>query len=185
MKSLKPQVSSLKSQAAERNLEISRYPMYSAPDRVRPCLPRRSIGGGGFVLVCVFALVAAAALLLTGCKATETLAAGITTKNVSGNGTVVDSRIGIDPDTKIPALKTVFVSGDFATVKAGTNAVSYREESSASVWNASSVTKKRFLSITLTDAGDVPAAIRAVAEVFKTAEAAESKKAEDSNKATE
>ena len=110
-------------------------------------------------------------VILTGCKATETIAAGITTKNVSGNGTVVDSRIGIDPDTKIPALKTVFVSGDFATVKAGTNQVSYREESSASVWNASSVTKKRFLAITLTDAGDVPAAIRAVAEVFKTAEA--------------
>lgn len=110
--------------------------------------------------------------MLSGCKATETLAQGITTKNVSGNGTVVDSRIGIDPDTKIPALKTVFVSGDFATVKAGTNQVSYREESTASVWNASCVTKKRFLAITLTDAGDVPAAIKAVAEVFKTAEAA-------------
>ena len=113
-----------------------------------------------------------ALVLLTGCKATETLAAGITTKNVSGNGTVVDSRIGIDPDTKIPALKTVFISGDFATVKAGTNQVSYREESSASIWNASSVTKKRFLAITLTEAGDVPAAIKAVAEVFKTAESA-------------
>ena len=111
-----------------------------------------------------------AALLLSGCKATETLAQGITTKNVSGNGTVIDSRIGIDPETKIPGLKTVFISGDFATVKAGTNQVSYREESSASVWNASSITKKRFLAITLTDTGDVPMAIRAVAEVFKTAE---------------
>ena len=121
------------------------------------------------VPVCAFAL-------LTGCKATETLAAGITTKNVSGNGTVVDSRVGIDPDTKIPALKTVFVSGDFATVKAGTNQISYREESSASVWNASSVTKKRFLAITLTDAGDVPAAIRAVAEVFREAEKKTSQK---------
>ena len=84
---------------------------------------------------------------------------------------MVNSRIGIDPDTKIPALKTVFVSGDFATTKAGTNQISYREESSASVWNASSITKKRFLAITLTDAGDVPKAIVAVAEVFRTAEA--------------
>ena len=116
-------------------------------------------------------------LMLTGCKATDTLAAGITTKNVSGNGTVVDSRVGIDPDTKIPALKTVFVSGDFATVKAGTNQISYREESSASVWNASCVTKKRFLAITLTDPGDVPAAIRAVAEVFKLTEAATAQEA--------
>ena len=114
-----------------------------------------------------------AALLLTGCKATETLAQGLTTKNTSGNGTVVDTHIGINTETKIPEVRTLFISGDFATVKAGTNQVSYREESSASVWNASSITKKRFLAITLTDPGDVPAAIKAVAEVFKTAEAAE------------
>ena len=108
-------------------------------------------------------------LFTAGC-ATETIAQGITTKNLSGNGTVIDSHVGINTDTKIPELRTVFISGDIATVKAGTNQVSYREESSASVWNASSVTKKRFLAITLTDAGDVPAAIKAVAEVFKTAE---------------
>ena len=108
--------------------------------------------------------------LLAGC-ATETIAQGITTKNLSGNGTVIDSHVGLNMDNKIPELRTVFISGDIATVKSGTNAVSYREESSASVWNASSVTKKRFLAITLTDAGDVPAAIKAVAEVFKTAEA--------------
>ena len=107
--------------------------------------------------------------LLSGC-ATETIAQGITTKNVSGNGTVIDSHVGLNTDTKIPELRTVFISGDIATTKSGTNAVSYREESSASVWNASSVTKKRFLAITLTDAGDVPAAIKAVAEVFKEAE---------------
>ena len=112
-----------------------------------------------------------AAVLLSGC-ATEKIAEGLTTKNTSGNGTVIESHVGINTDTKIPELKTLFISGDIATVKAGTNAVSYREESSASVWNASSVTKKRFLAITLTDAGDVPAAIKAVAEVFKTAETA-------------
>lgn len=108
-------------------------------------------------------------VLITGC-ATETIAQGITTKNLSGNGTVIDSHVGINTDNKIPELRTLFISGDVATVKAGTNAVSYREESSASVWNASSVTKKRFLAITLTDAGDVPAAIKAVAAVFQTAE---------------
>ena len=108
--------------------------------------------------------------LSAGC-ATGKIAEGIIAKNVSGNGTVIESHVGLNIDNKIPELKTLFISGDIATVKAGTNAVSYREESSSSVWNASSVTKKRFLAITLTDAGDVPAAIKAVAEVFKTAEA--------------
>ena len=119
--------------------------------------------------------------LLAGC-ASEKIAEGITTKNLSGNGTVIDSHVGLNMDNKIPELRTVFISGDMATVKAGTNAVSYREESSASVWNASSVTKKRFLAITLTDSGDVPAAIKAVAEVFHEAEKQSEKPAE---KATE
>ena len=114
-------------------------------------------------------LAAACLALLTGC-ATETIAKGITTKNLSGNGTVVDTHIGINADNKIPEIRTLFVSGDLASTKAGTNAVTYREESSASVWNASSITKKRFLSITLTNTGDVPNAIKAVAEVFKEAE---------------
>lgn len=107
-------------------------------------------------------------VFLSGC-ATETIAQGITTKNISGNGTVIDTHIGINADNKIPEIRTVFVSGDIATVKAGTNAVTYREESAASVWNAQSVTKKRFLSITLTDTASVPEAIRAVAEVFREA----------------
>lgn len=118
----------------------------------------------------LFAIPALAGLILVSGCATETIAQGITTKNVSGNGTVIESHVGINTDTKIPELKTLFISGDIATVKAGTNQISYREESSSSVWNASSVTKKRFLAITVTDAGDVPAAIKAVAEVFKTAE---------------
>ena len=127
--------------------------------------------------ICLSGVFGLFGLFTAGC-ATEKIAEGLTTKNTSGNGTVIESHIGINTDTKIPELKTLFISGDIATVKAGTNAVSYREESSASVWNASSITKKRFLAITLTDGGDVPAAIKAVAEVFKTAETATAEEAE-------
>ena len=116
--------------------------------------------------------------IVTGCATAETVAQGITTKNVSGNGTVIDSHVGLNVETKIPELKTTFISGDIATVKAGTNAISYREESAASMWNAQSVTKKRFLAITLTDGGDVPATIKAVAEVIARQEAEDAKKAE-------
>lgn len=128
----------------------------------------------------VMAAVSFAGILLSGC-ATEKIAEGLSVKNTSGNGLVVDSHIGINPDSKVPELRTMFISGDIATVKAGTNAVSYREESSASVWNASSVTKKRFLAITLTDGGDVPAAIKAVSEVLKTSKTEEEEKNEQKN----
>ena len=113
----------------------------------------------------VMTAVSLAGILFSGC-ATEKIAEGLSVKNTSGNGLVVDSHIGINTETKVPELRTLFISGDIATVKAGTNSVSYREESSASVWNASSVTKKRFLAITLTDGGDVPATIKAVADVL-------------------
>ena len=113
----------------------------------------------------VTAAVSVAGILLSGC-ATEKIAEGLSVKNTSGNGLVVDSHIGVNTETKVPELRTLFISGDIATVKAGTNSVSYREESSASVWNASSVTKKRFLAITLTDQGDIPATIKAVADVL-------------------
>ena len=113
----------------------------------------------------VIAAVSLAGILLSGC-ATEKIAEGLSVKNTSGNGLVVDSHIGINADNKVPELRTLFISGDIATVKAGTNSISYREESSASVWNASSITKKRFLAITLTDGGDIPATIKAVADVL-------------------
>ena len=103
--------------------------------------------------------------LLSGCGM-EKIAEGIAAKNVSGNGTVIDSHIGINTETRIPELRTLFISGDIATTKAGSNAISYREESSSSIFNAKSVQKKRFLSITLNDGGDIPATIRAIAEIF-------------------
>ena len=117
-------------------------------------------------------LVAGMAMLagtISGCTM-DKIAEGVAAKNLSGNGTVIESHIGLNTDTKIPELKTLFVSGDISTVKAGSNSVSYREESSSSVWNAESVTKKKFLAITLTDAGDVPAAIRAVSDVILSVE---------------
>ena len=132
--------------------------------------------------ICLFVLCGVFGLFITGC-ATEKIAESLATKNTSGNGTVIESHVGINTDTKIPELKTLFVSGDIATVKAGTNAVSYREESSSSVWNASSVTKKRFLAITLTDKGNVLEAIKAVAMVFQTAEAKPAEKPDEANTA--
>ena len=63
---------------------------------------------------CAALLSAALVLILPGCVS-ETIAKGITMKNVSGNGTVIDSHVGLNMDNKIPELRTVFISGDIAT----------------------------------------------------------------------
>lgn len=106
-------------------------------------------------------------LLLASCATTERLAEGIAVKNVSGNGTFAKSAIGLNTETKIPEISTIFVSGDYSSAKSGTNSVTYREEISASTFNAKAVTRKRFLSITLTDIGSVPDSIRAVSDVLR------------------
>ena len=111
-------------------------------------------------------ICAAACSMLAACTTTERLAEGIAVKNVSGNGTFVKSAVGLNTETKIPEISTIFVSGDYSSAKSGTNSVTYREESNASIWNAKSITKKRFLSITLVDEGKVEKAIKAVADVL-------------------
>ena len=105
--------------------------------------------------------------LLTGCATTEKIAEGISVKNISGNGTFIKSAVGINPETKIPEVATTFVSGDYSSARSGSNSVTYREEVAASTWNAKAITRKRFLSITLSDDGRVDDAIRAVSDVLK------------------
>lgn len=121
-----------------------------------------------FYRKCTLLPLAFLMFFLVSCTGLEKLAEGVAKKNLSGNGTFISNRIGIDTDTKIPELKTTFISGDMASVVAGTNAVTFREESSSSIWNARCVTKKRFLSITLTKKENTSAVLKELAEVLKT-----------------
>ncbi len=112
--------------------------------------------------------IAALPFVLASCSSSmEKFTENLSGKNLTGNGTFISSRVGINESTKVPELKTVFISGDVASTRSGTNAVSYREESSSSIWNAKSVTKKRFLSITLSNKEDVAKAISAAGEILK------------------
>ena len=123
----------------------------------------------------VLFLAAAAVLFMAGCSTTERIAEGIATKNVTGNGTFIKTNVGIDPDSKIPGIYTTFVSGDYASAKSGTNSILYRSESTGSIWNAKSLTKKQFVSITLVDDGNVGDVIRAVSDVLRAASEANKK----------
>lgn len=112
-------------------------------------------------------LAALAAAMLCSCATAEKLAEGIAVKDISGNGTFVKSAIGLNTETKIPEIATTFVSGDYSSARSGSNSVTFREEISASTFNAKAITRKRFLAITLVDGGSVPDAIRAVSDVLR------------------
>lgn len=76
------------------------------PERTKPSSSAGPVRGDSALFSALFAVwllaaAFAAAVILSGC-AYETVAKGITAKNVSGNGTVINSHIGLDPDTKIP-----------------------------------------------------------------------------------
>ena len=112
-------------------------------------------------------LATLAAAMLCSCATTEKLADGIAVKNLSGNGTFIKSAVGVNPETKIPEVATTFVSGDYSSARSGSNSVTYREEISASTFNAKAITRKRYLAITLVDEGSVSDAIRAVSDVLR------------------
>lgn len=105
-------------------------------------------------------------LFLASCTGLEKIAEGIREKNLSGNGTFISSHLGLNENTKIPEIKTTFISGDMASVRSGTNAISYREERSSSIWNAESITEKRFLSITLSEKEDASEILRSLENIF-------------------
>lgn len=92
-------------------------------------------------------VIAGLILSLTGCTTSEQLAKNLSEKSVSGSGLIADNRIGVD-ENKIPTLKSVFISGDFKTIKADSNFIDYSEEISGSIFNAENKTKKTRLTIT-------------------------------------
>lgn len=94
-------------------------------------------------------------LCLFGCKTSEQLAKNLNTKNISGSGFVTKSKIGMDMETMTPTIDTLFVSGNFKTVKASTNFIDLIQEETASVFNASAKTTKKHLTVTLDGKADV------------------------------
>ena len=88
----------------------------------------------------LFGLLAPA--LMTGCSAVKTLAEGISEKSLSGSGTVSIQRVGVDPETNTPVLKSTVVTGDYASARNGDYALQYRRRKSPSIWNKDAVTEE-------------------------------------------
>ena len=88
------------------------------------------------------AALLAAGLCLTGCETSKTLAAGVAEKSLSGSGTVAIQRVGIDPETKSPVLKSTVITGDYASARNGDYALQYRRRKSPSIFNKDAVTEE-------------------------------------------
>lgn len=77
-----------------------------------------------------------------GCGTAQTLAQGVSEKSLSGSGTVAIQRVGIDPDTKSPVLKSTVITGDYASARNGDYALQYRRRKSPSIFNAEAITEE-------------------------------------------
>ena len=83
--------------------------------------------------------LAAMLAVLTGCSGVNTALGGLAEKSLSGSGTVAIQRIGVDPDTAAPVLKSTIITGDYASAPEGTYALQYRRRIAPSIFNSSSV----------------------------------------------
>lgn len=87
------------------------------------------------------ALLASVAIALAtdGCTAANRIAEGIAEKSLSGSGTVSIQRVGVDPESNTPVLKSTVVTGDYASARSGDYALQYRRKKSPSIWNKDAV----------------------------------------------
>lgn len=89
-----------------------------------------------------FALHFALAVMLavsTGCSGVNTALGGLAEKSLSGSGTVAIQRVGVDPDTGAPVLKSTVITGDYASAPEGTYALQYRRKIAPSIFNSAAV----------------------------------------------
>lgn len=87
----------------------------------------------------VVALVAAA---LSACTGINTAMGGLAEKSLSGSGTVAIQRVGVDPDTAAPVLKSTVISGDYASAPGGAYALQYRRKIAPSIFNSTAVSRE-------------------------------------------
>ena len=89
-----------------------------------------------FVLLFILAAMVAA---LTGCSGVNSALGGLAEKSLSGSGTVAIQRVGVDPDTAAPVLKSTIITGDYASAPEGTYALQYRKRIAPGIFNSSAV----------------------------------------------
>ena len=83
--------------------------------------------------------LAIAVVLFTGCSGVNAALGGLAEKALSGSGTVAIQRVGVDPDTAAPVLKSTIITGDYASAPEGTYALQYRRRTAPGIFNSAAV----------------------------------------------
>ena len=83
--------------------------------------------------------LAIAVVLFTGCSGVNSALGGLAEKSLSGSGTVAIQRVGVDPDTAAPVLKSTIVTGDYASAPEGTYALQYRRRTAPGIFNSAAI----------------------------------------------
>ena len=86
-----------------------------------------------------FFVPAASLVIFSGCSGINSTLSGLAEKSLSGSGTVAIQRVGVDPDTAAPVLKSTIITGDYASAPEGTYALQYRRKIAPSIFNSASV----------------------------------------------
>ena len=87
-------------------------------------------------------VVALIAATLCSCSGVNAAMGGLAEKSLSGSGTVAIQRVGIDPDTAAPVLKSTVISGDYASAPGGAYALQYRRKTAPSIFNSTAVSRE-------------------------------------------
>lgn len=114
-------------------------------------------------------LFASLLFLLCGCATGEQLAKNLEAKSIVGDGFVALSKISVsDPESGdlSPMIKTLVVSGKLQTILKDANLLTYSRNSSASVFNASSVTTQEQLTISLPPSGNMAETVSALEKIL-------------------
>ena len=90
----------------------------------------------------VLLAVVALHIVFAGCSGVNSALGGLAQKSLSGSGTVAVQRVGVDPDTAAPVLKSTVITGDYASAPEGTYALQYRRRTAPGIFNSSAVSRE-------------------------------------------
>lgn len=84
-------------------------------------------------------VLAAVLFAASGCSGVNAALGGLAEKSLSGSGTVAVQRVGVDPDTAAPVLKSTIITGDYASAPEGTYALQYRRRTEPGIFNSAAI----------------------------------------------